>query len=206
MKKVLLSIAAVSLFVVIAVVSSLAASNIGRNTSNATATPTGHWMKPLNEFANSSPIPMDVLTATLCSIATNYPGGYVMLYDIWGTPTPTPLRIAQNVTPTPSLTPTLPPGNALRGKQIFTGIGTCTACHRLTDQGVSVGPSLQSIGTRAGAKKPNISAEAYIRSVILAPDKSVTPLTKPGIMPPNFAQLLTAQQISDVVAFLLELK
>ena len=41
-------------------------------------------------------------------------------------------------------------GDAKRGKQIFTGIGTCFACHRHGEEGRDIGPDMTGIGEKFG--------------------------------------------------------
>jgi len=182
----------------------------GSSGPTSTFTPGGHVMHEPDYYRTLTTLSPDILTATLCSIATDYPGGYVLLYDLFGTPTPTTAYNAQRtpIVPTtlPTAVQTYPVGDAARGAQLFAGSATCSTCHRLTEAGESVGPSLKGIALRAATRRPSMGAEQYIRSVILAPDQSITPLTKPGIMPPNFAQTLSSEQISDLVAYLMTLK
>ena len=39
-------------------------------------------------------------------------------------------------------------GDAARGKQIFTGVGTCAKCHKVAGEGKEVGPDLSEIGSK----------------------------------------------------------
>ncbi len=97
-------------------------------------------------------------------------------------------------------------GNPKHGQQIFTGVGTCTTCHDVA-QGIQiVGPSLKGVATRAGTRKPGMSASDYLHESIMKPNAFVVPNFVAGIMPQNFAQTLSAKDIDDVVAYLLTLK
>ncbi len=97
-------------------------------------------------------------------------------------------------------------GNPGRGQQIFNGVGTCSTCHNVASDAVLVGPSLKGVASRAGTRKPGMSASDYLRESIISPNAYVVSGFQPGIMPQTFKQMLTPQQIDDVVAYLLTLK
>jgi cytochrome c2 len=97
----------------------------------------------------------------------------------------------------------LPPGDAAGGQTVFQGAGGCTACHSLQAGVAGVGPSQSGISQRAATTKPDYSAEAYIYESIVNPNAHVVEGFQPGIMPQTFRQTLSAQQIADVIAFLM---
>ncbi len=99
----------------------------------------------------------------------------------------------------------LPPGNADAAKSAFAGL-PCAACHSLTPDVVVVGPSLAGVGTRAASRKPGYSPELYIYESITNPGAYVVNGFSDGLMPKNFKDILTPQQISDLVAYLSSLK
>lgn len=101
---------------------------------------------------------------------------------------------------------TLLPGDPERGKIVFNGAGACSACHAVEGDTVIVGPSLSGVATRAGSRKPGMSAEAYITESILTPNAYVVDGFKEGLMPQTFSERLTRQQLVDVMAYLLTLK
>lgn len=78
----------------------------------------------------------------------------------------------------------------------------CSTCHALQPDVVIVGPSLAGIASRAGSRVPGLSAEAYIRNSILHPSDFVVP-GFPDAMQKNFGTVLRADQINDLIAFLL---
>lgn len=142
-------------------------------------------------------------------------GDFVVIWELWGTPTPTPYRppttrIAQTVVPTITLSAqnasSQLSGAAARGKALFTGVGSCFTCHD-TSSGVKiVGPSLKGVANRAASREPGKSADDYLHESIQAPNAFVVEGFPPGIMPQNFAQQLTKDQINDLVAYLETLK
>lgn len=74
--------------------------------------------------------------------------------------------------------------------------GTCFACHRLGDQGGSIGPPLDDIGARRDAQ--------HIRRSILDPNADTTEgfESVAGTMPPDLGDQLTAAQLEGLVRFL----
>jgi cytochrome c2 len=96
----------------------------------------------------------------------------------------------------------LPAGDAAGGQGVFTGAGGCSACHSLQEGQVVVGPSLHGVGTRAGTERPGFPPEAYLYESITNPNAFVVPGFPPGVMPQTFKQVLSAQQLADVIAFL----
>ena len=142
-------------------------------------------------------------------------GDFVVIWELWGTPTPTPYRppytpVAQTAVPTVTLsapsTANQLNGPAAQGQIIFTGIGSCFTCHD-TSSGVKiVGPSLKGVASRAASREPGKSADDYLHESIMTPNAYLVQEFSPGIMPQNFAQILSKQQINDVVAYLQTLK
>ena len=79
---------------------------------------------------------------------------------------------------------------------------TCSTCHSI-DGTTGLGPSLQGIAATAETRVPGLSAGEYITQSILDPNAFVVDGFPPSLMPQNFAETLTTQDIADVVAFLL---
>lgn len=78
----------------------------------------------------------------------------------------------------------------------------CSTCHSLEPGVTIVGPSLAGIGTHAADRIEGVSAEQYIRNSILHPGDFLVPGFS-NLMQQNFGDLLTAEQINALVAFLL---
>jgi cytochrome c oxidase subunit II len=82
------------------------------------------------------------------------------------------------------------------GKQAFTGTAGCGACHALADAGTS-GTTGPNLGTALKGQSAN-----EIRQSILAPNAKITPGYPGNLMPSNFGQQLSKQQIDGLVAYL----
>lgn len=97
------------------------------------------------------------------------------------------------------------------GKKIYyeTAAGVnagCRICHSLEKDEVIIGPSFYGIADRAGERIPGMTAEEYLRQSILEPNAFILPGYPAGQMIQNFGQILTEEQIQDLIAFLLTLK
>jgi mono/diheme cytochrome c family protein len=106
--------------------------------------------------------------------------------------------------PTPTPRPEEADDPVARGLVVYNERG-CFACH--TIEGISaglVGPNLTQIGTDAASRIPDLTAEEYIRQSILDPNAFVVEgFTAPSAMPANFGDLISPEQLDDLVAFLL---
>ena len=96
----------------------------------------------------------------------------------------------------------LQPGDAARGQLLATKHpAACILCHTIKGQGSTVGPVLDGIATRA--------TPAYIRESLLEPSKVIAKgyeqFGKISPMPP-MADIFSAQELSDLEAFLQTLK
>jgi mono/diheme cytochrome c family protein len=133
------------------------------------------------------------LTGTACAPATEYFG-----YLLYGSPTPTPIPL--DAEPTATFV-----GSAANGETLFHSVAACNACHSTTNENWMVGPPLKGIGERAISKAHTKNARDYLRAVILNPDENIMPQAMPGIMPRSYRYTLTAEQIEDIIAYLLSL-
>jgi cytochrome c oxidase subunit II len=95
-------------------------------------------------------------------------------------------------------------GAAVDAKQLFTngdadtGATACATCHTLADAGAKgqIGPDLDKVLKGKDA--------AFIKESILEPDKEIAPGFQAGVMPPNFGDTLSAQQVDALVKYLSE--
>jgi cytochrome c oxidase subunit 2 len=89
-------------------------------------------------------------------------------------------------------------------KQLFasgdadTGATACATCHTLADAGAKgqVGPDLDKVLKGKDA--------AFIKQSILDPDKEIAPGFQPGVMPSNFGDTLSSEQVDALVKYLSE--
>jgi cytochrome c oxidase subunit II len=79
-----------------------------------------------------------------------------------------------------------------------TGATACATCHTLADAGAKgqVGPDLDKVLKGKDA--------AFIKESILTPDKEIAPGFQPGIMPANFGDTLSPEQVDALVKYLSE--
>ncbi len=88
------------------------------------------------------------------------------------------------------------------GEQIFEGKGTCTICHRIGQVGARA-PDLAGVGGRAAARKPGVSATAYLVESLLDPGAYLLegfPNIMPKVDRPPIG--LNRSELWAVVAFL----
>lgn len=93
-----------------------------------------------------------------------------------------------------------------RGEKVYVENG-CGGCHTLGGLSAGVvGPNLTQIGTTAATRIEGISVEEYIRQSILNPNAYVVEGYPENVMPQNFSEILSDDQINDLVAFLASYK
>lgn len=99
--------------------------------------------------------------------------------------------------------------SAATGKTIFTGVGTCGSCHTLAAAGTTgtVGPDLtqrlaSDCATPASMKIRGKTLSECIHTAITNPYAYIPTGFHSGIMPPNFAQRLGANDVEALVNYL----
>ena len=96
------------------------------------------------------------------------------------------------------------PGDSAAGQSLYER-GTkdaqaCSSCHSI-DGSAEVGPGLEGIADRAGKRIAGQSGDEYLFTSIVRPNDYLVPGYSANIMPANYAQALTAQQIRDLIAY-----
>ena len=88
-----------------------------------------------------------------------------------------------------------PTGNAAAGRTVFEDQG-CASCHTFAPAGATgtVGPNLGEVLAGKDA--------AFIHESIVDPNAEIASGYSAGIMPQNYAQQLSPEQVNDLVAFL----
>lgn len=107
--------------------------------------------------------------------------------------------------PTPTLSAALSNDPILRGQAVYTSSG-CAACHAI--EGISagqVGPALDGIGREADSRVAGQSAREYILQSVLNPSAYLVE-GYDDLMLKNLGDTLSADQLDDLVAFLLAQK
>lgn len=113
-------------------------------------------------------------------------------------------------------TPELPAGDVANGEVVARAKG-CFACHVDAAVGpawlASADPNGQGVGTRAEARVTEADysgaatdAAHYLREAIVQPNAYIVPGFSPDIMPKTYGDLLTAQDLADIIAYLESLK
>jgi mono/diheme cytochrome c family protein len=111
------------------------------------------------------------------------------------------------------ITQTLPTGDAVNGEALANSKG-CVACHVTTTTGPAWAAStgVPGIGDRAATRfsEPDYtgkatSAEQYLLESIVNPTAFVVSGFQP-LMPANFGQTLTAQEVADLIAYMSTIK
>ena len=99
-------------------------------------------------------------------------------------------------------------GNIENGEALFNDKARlgCGNCHSLTDDVILVGPSRQGMGRRAETRISTLSAEDYLRLSILDPDAFIVDGFVAGRMRTDYGEVLTQQEIEDLIAYMLNLK
>ena len=125
---------------------------------------------------------------------------------VFATATPV-LSGVQGGTVVEEVTPTPPPEGdtgGSDGERVFNSASpiTCTTCHSL-DGTVGLGPSLRGISERAGTQVAGLSAEEYLRESILDTNAFIVEGFPESLMPVNFSETLSAEEVDAVIAFLM---
>jgi mono/diheme cytochrome c family protein len=107
-------------------------------------------------------------------------------------------------------------GNPDNGKVVFNtphdtanGTWACAQCHSVSsDQARIIGPGLWDLVSVAGSYVPGEDAAAYIHESIVNPNAFIAPGDPPyppGLMPQNWGDVLTPQELNDVIAYVMSL-
>jgi cytochrome c oxidase subunit 2 len=99
----------------------------------------------------------------------------------------------------------LPEDPLAAGRVVFTRYG-CAACHILDDAnaGGVVGPSLNGVGITAAERINGMEAAEYIRTSIVETDTYIVDGYPPGVMPRDFGERMTSEELEVLVEYLLE--
>ena len=102
-------------------------------------------------------------------------------------------------------------GKALFNQPVFQSSGGiasgCYTCHYVeASRGNFTGPNLAGVGSRAATTVSGQSAAEYLHTSIVKPNDYVVQGFVAGLMPQNYGEVLTEEQINNLVAYLLTLQ
>lgn len=80
----------------------------------------------------------------------------------------------------------------------------CVGCHATDPNEVKTGPTWHNVGDIAIIRVPGESPAQYLHQSIVDPNAHVAPGYPGNIMPQNFKDTMTPQEIGDMVAYLLQ--
>jgi len=136
------------------------------------------------------------------------------------TPTNEPTATLEPPTSTPTEEPTAAPADpivrlvALRdasnGELLFnqmypeTGF-SCAICHQVMAPGTLIGPSMYGIANIAGTRVEGQNAERYLYNSITSPNEHIVEGFVEGVMPSNWSDVLSENEIYDIIAYLMTL-
>lgn len=126
------------------------------------------------------------------------------------TATPAPEMTSAAAQPTEASAQTALTGDVAAGDALFhqylEGANfACSTCHNTATADRLVGPGLLGIGETAASRVPGEDALTYLHNAIVAPSAFVVETYPDQLMPQNYGDLLTEQQIADLIAYLMSL-
>jgi len=123
-------------------------------------------------------------------------------------PTPVPPKLAElppdqvNAGLPDDFMQALASANPANGETVALTFG-CIGCHAVDPAEVRTGPTWHNVGDTAVVRVPGESPAFYLYQSITAPNSHVVPGYPANIMPQNFSETMSVQQIADMVAYLL---
>jgi cytochrome c553 len=98
-------------------------------------------------------------------------------------------------------------GQSLFTRTLSTNMGefACSICHSADSEAAGVGPGLWNLNERAGDRVEGMPAEVYVYRSIIEPEHYTVPGFAPGVMPSNYADILSDEEIYDLAAYVLSL-
>lgn len=102
-------------------------------------------------------------------------------------------------------------GNAERGQVLFNTFQpeagfACATCHFPDTEDRLIGPGLLHVGTRAETRVAGQSGLQYLYTSITNPDAYIVDSFPDSLMPENWAEIYTTEDIRDIMAYLLTLE
>lgn len=117
-----------------------------------------------------------------------------------------PYALGEVPIPTPFAVEVVSDDPIARGRLLFSSSG-CVACHTVSNlSSGTVGPVLNGLATRGGDMVAGLTVEEYIYQSVMDPSAHVAEGFADNIMPKNFGEILSEDEINDLVNFLLSLE
>jgi mono/diheme cytochrome c family protein len=110
--------------------------------------------------------------------------------------------------PVEAVAPAAPSGEPRPPQQLFVDM-TCVACHKLdqpqTDANIGApGPNMGNLYETAGSRVPGQDAAAYVHTSIVDPNAHVVESYMTGLMPQDFSQRMSEEEINSLVQWILD--
>lgn len=102
-------------------------------------------------------------------------------------------------------------GDAANGQVLFNTFQpaasfACGTCHYVDREDQLIGPGLLNVSLRAESRVPGMSVYDYLHTSIVNPGAFVVPNFPDGLMPRNWAEIYSEQEINDLIAYLMTLQ
>ncbi|MDX1992654.1 MAG: hypothetical protein SF029_09700 [bacterium] len=99
-------------------------------------------------------------------------------------------------------------GDTLFHQTLETAAGSyaCSTCHNVITDDQLIGPGLYSLRDRAPNRVPGLSGAQYVYNSIVNPNEHVVEGFVGGVMPQNYGDLLSDQDIYNLIAYLFSLQ
>ena len=102
-------------------------------------------------------------------------------------------------------------GDAANGEALFNTFQpdagfACATCHRANSEDRLIGPGLLNVSSRAETRVDGLSALQYIYVSVTNPDAYVVDGFPDSLMPENWAEIYSIDEIRDIMAYLMTLQ
>jgi len=81
----------------------------------------------------------------------------------------------------------------------------CSTCHFVDSENMLIGPGLLNVGIRSETRVEGVSSIDYLRASIVSPDDYIVDGFSADLMPENWAEIYTDEEIDHIIAYLLTL-
>lgn len=117
---------------------------------------------------------------------------------------------AEDEVPSDPLVASVRGGNAANGEALFAQINStgfaCSSCHNALTTDRLVGPGLWGLPTQTDERVPGAFPEHYIYNSIVNPNEYVVADYPENLMPQNYSEVFSEQEIYDMSAYLMTLQ